>query len=189
MRPAYEINILRFEDFWPNEGPSVDAIQTIEALIGKAMPAAYLDVLRYKNGGSPGLGNVVPLDDRLKPTCEIDKLFFLSSDTMSSYSVIKEYRDHKAYLPRNCLPFGMDGGGSVYFMNFDDDPPSIWLSMADENGEPYRIANSFEAFVDSLLSDDDLPSVNPNYVKDANGRTILNPAIFGKFDDEFTDGR
>lgn len=152
MRDLRELNI--------NEGglpvsraaPADRDFHRLEALAQVTLPGSYKALLRFANGGHPELSTFVV--DNQGSEWSVSRFFRVSSDDGPN-SVFWALSTHSTVLPARRLPIGQDGGGNLFVLNFDTNPPSVVVVVHDEGFREIPLASSFERFIDGLELDPD----------------------------------
>ncbi len=121
----------------------------------RSLPAAYLEFLRWSNGGAAGFTN----GQR--------EFGFLTTRNLREYMVAYEFPE---YMP-DALPFAMNGGGWFYVFDMRQDPrdgeyPVLFTHSGELSyDEAYPLGDSFVAVLRDARNPEELarPSEDPPY--------------------------
>ncbi|BDI33329.1 hypothetical protein CCAX7_53800 [Capsulimonas corticalis] len=144
-------------------------------LVGKPLPAAYIEFLHHHDGGAPEVDTFFPQGESdLDSSFGVSNFYSISKGTDESvFHALDAWKD---ILGEHLLPIAYDGGNNQIYLDLNDDIPSVWLWLHDEgedefedeeadvqeegdgedddeDGEYYyvvKIADSFEEFIDGL---------------------------------------
>jgi SMI1 / KNR4 family (SUKH-1) len=151
---------VRFEQAFP--GASAEQIESVEEELGVELPDDYRRFLERHNGGD--------LEDNfLPPKADASARYLYSAgpnaddDIYDLVSAAAFYRPGSPADPEidaDYLPIGEDDGGNVICLKVRGDDGGavyLWSHDAFENTNPFtRLADSFEAFFESLRPIDEL---------------------------------
>lgn len=124
--------------------------------VGNEIPADYIQFIYKADGGHPEIGCFRALDsDNSDNLFDID--WFYSIGNPSVVNVSEILSQWGAVLGPKKLPIGRDGGGNQIYLELEEQPPSVWLYLHDENEARLKVSNSLNEFLDSLI-------VNPDFI-------------------------
>jgi cell wall assembly regulator SMI1 len=155
MRDLSELNLNEGGEPVKRPPPSRDVIAAFEREFGVTLPADYLDLLRFSNGGCPEL-DVPTLPDGSLSDCSVDRFYHLDEDREDGSSLWRTTRDWRAVLGDKKIPFADDGTGNEFVLDLNQEPASVSICLHEEGFELEPLAPSFAAFIDSLDIDPDL---------------------------------
>jgi hypothetical protein len=129
------------------------AFVELERLTGGKLPAAYVDLIRYADGGHPEVGCFYVPGGHPNNFFEVDQFYSIGNPSFETVkSALRRFGD---LLGPDALPFGRDGGGNQFFLSMSSQPPAVWLCLADEDGKRVKLADSMELFLTGLASNPD----------------------------------
>ena len=146
-----------------NGNCSEDLIVEKEKSLGFSLPNDYRDFLKLYNGGIPE-----KLFFSFKGTKEdsslVDRLFgFIENEYRN---IIEYHRSYKKRIPSNALPIGIDPGGNLILLSvsgpdygkvyFWDHDWEVEDGQIPDYSNLTLIADSFEEFLNSLKSEDEI---------------------------------
>lgn len=155
MRDLAELNINDGGERVTRLPPSDSVIAEFERECGLKLPGQLLKLLRHSNGGHPELDSYDPDGIDSPNSFGVDKLFHLSDEKDSPYSLWEAIRVWRPYIGDNALPFAEDGGGNIAFLDLSANPAPVRVCWHDENFRTGFLAQSFEMFIDGLTLDPD----------------------------------
>ena len=139
--------------------PDAANMRDFERAFNLRLPKEYREFLKECNGGRLQ-ARYVNADGRT--LCEINDLFGLGSrkrddlargkSSWDQLNLWGEVRVFRRALGEQCLPIAKDGGGNLIYLDLTTDPASVWRYVVSEQ-ERYRLAPSFEAFLDMLSTE------------------------------------
>jgi hypothetical protein len=156
------INVNTGGDPTPGYQGDEGRFRDLEALVGKPLPASYIEFLRTHDGGHPEASSFFPPgEDDYDYSHEINSFYTLSDGKSCVFNAFKSWRET---LGEGILPIANDGGNNQIYLDLNETPPPVcmWLhdvEELDENGESvedFLVADSFEAFIDGLTIDPNL---------------------------------
>lgn len=157
MRDFAELNINEGGMRVQRDPPSQKIICEFEQHYGLTLPADYLALLRFSNGGHPELDSFKPKDWPAVSSWAVNAFFFLNEDKNSWESLWKETKEWRHILGEKMLPFAANGGGSPFVLDLTASPAAVKACVHDENFLIVDLAPTFEAFIDGL-------HINPDYI-------------------------
>ena len=136
--------------------PTEEVINEFQSRFRIALPEAYLQLLRYSNGGHPELDSVEPASRSEAVRWAVNRFHFLDNDRTSSGSLWAVAEKWRSILGEGSLPFASDAGGNQFFLDLKTSPARVKLCLHDENFAIVEVAPAFEAFIDRLSADPDM---------------------------------
>ncbi|MDQ0469772.1 SMI1/KNR4 family protein [Labrys wisconsinensis] len=155
MRDLSELNLNEGGGPVKRPPPSPGTIAAFEREFGVTLPADYLGLLRFSNGGHPEL-DVPTLSDGSLSDSSVNRFHHLDEDRGSTESLWRATRDWRAVLGEKKIPFAGDGTGNVFVLDLGQEPATVSICLHEEGFELEPLAPSFAAFIDSLDLDPDL---------------------------------
>ena len=74
--------------------------------------------------------------------------------------ILDAIKNPPEFFPKGLIPFSQDGGGNYLcfdYRNYKENPPIVfWHHAIEENEGIFYLANSFEEFINSLKSEEEL---------------------------------
>ncbi len=159
MRDLNELNLNEGGEPVSLPAPTPGQLRSVEELVGRRMPSAYIDFLMFANGGSPEVDTFYVEIDGNREDWNVNHFFRISTDPNRPDDVIWNYRHLQASAPRQILPIADNGGGDLICLDLTEESNSrvlLWIHDKPED-RLHLVANSFEEFVDSLTT-------NPDYI-------------------------
>ena len=135
--------------------PLVDtAVALVERSVGFTLPTAYVEFLRFSNGGYPELNTINVIWGGVPQTWSINNFFHTlatSLPTKDTEEVIWNYRYRWPHMPVSVLPIARNGGGDLLCLHLQkegENPVEVWTH--DPPAGPLPVATSFEEFINLL---------------------------------------
>jgi hypothetical protein len=157
MRDLTELNINEGGAAVRRPPPSDNAIANFERKFHVRLPENLLNLLRFANGGHPELDSFDPDGAKNSNDFGVDHFFHLTDDPDSNESLWREIQIWRPYIGLSALPFAVDGGGNVVFLELSEEPHTVKVCWHDENFRIGQMASSLEEFIDGLRE-------NPEYI-------------------------
>ena len=171
MRDLHELKLSVYGEPVTTPPPTADQLSLVERLIGAKLPAAYVEFLRFSNGGYPQLRTFyVEVEEKgYRETWSISSFFSITSDdllTEDTEEVPWNYWHRWDEAPREVLPIACTAFGDLICLDLTPEGNGRVVLWAHEVPEWARgtlpaadvllpVAPSFEAFIDSLTTDPD----------------------------------
>lgn len=136
----------------PGFAGSASEFSELGRLVGGALPASYVELMRHADGGTPEIGSCHPegvLNDEL---FDLDRFYALANPNVENVRDV--HARWSSVLGNGMLPLGEDGGGNQVYIALLDSPPAVWL-YRHESGERLKLASSLEAFIEALVPNPD----------------------------------
>lgn len=159
MRNLDELNI--------NEGgrpvrrprPTRDQLSMVERFVGAKLPAAYIALLLYSNGGHPEIDTFI-VGNNEHATWDVCRFFHLAPEESlpeATTNLLWQYRHRWKNAPQKILPIACDGGGNLICLDLTDTGAGrVVLWVHDEPNIPLlHVADSFDQFIDGLTTNPD----------------------------------
>ena len=156
MRDLSELNINERGRPVVRPAPSDATIDAFQHRFGLVLPAEYLTLLRFANGGHPELDSIEPAGRPGASRHAVNRFYHLSEDTDSASSLWAAMEAWRPILGVSALPFASDSGGNQFFLDVDTHPASVKLCLHDEDFRVVDIASSFDVFINRLSTDPDM---------------------------------
>lgn len=155
MRDLSELNINEGGRPVSRRPPSDEEIWEFAAAHDVELPDAYVELLKFANGGHPELDTFVPVGSDENDKWAVNRFYCLDAqaDVDGLWQAAKEWAP---VLGERRIPIAGDGGGNQIFLDFASNPPSVKLCIHDAQFKVRPIAESFEAFLDLLSEDPDM---------------------------------
>ena len=138
------------------ETPASDEhIAKLEQYCQHPLPERFKVILKNYNGGSPAANNFNAMDeDGPLGGCTITNFYFLNDETFFPNNIWWLIEHEGRNIGMHNLPFADDGHQQIYYMKWVNDMPQVWYYQYLDLDEPrqFKIANSFDEFLDSLYS-------------------------------------
>jgi hypothetical protein len=155
VRNLSELNINERGKPVGRAAPAQSVIDAIESRFGLKLPADYVALLRYANGGHPEVDSIKPAGRPGAARWAVNRFYHLDDDRDSSSSLWAATETWQRILGKHALQFASDGGGNPFFLDLTKTPPSVKVCVHDEGFRAVDLAPSFEAFIDGLEVDPD----------------------------------
>jgi hypothetical protein len=157
MRDLRELNI--------NEGgrpvtrppPSDELIGRFERHFQIVLPPAYLDLLRFANGGHPEMDTIAPIGRPGVSEWAVNHFYHLDHDVESSSNLWGQSARWREILGSSLIPFAADSGGNPFVLDLSFPTSPVRGCLHDESFKIVDLAPSFECFIDAL-------KMNPDYI-------------------------
>jgi len=159
MRNLREINLNEGGTFVNRLPPTSEQITFVENLIEAKLPAPYLELLQFSNGGHPELDTFYYKSNDIQQHWNIDKFFHISFDTNDMYDVVWNYNHRWNNANKHIVPIAQNGGGDLFCLDLSENGKGriiVWIHD-DPEISLLEVANSFEALIDELI-------LNPDYI-------------------------
>lgn len=154
---------------WYSQGTEIDNLEAILAFekgYNIKFPQEYINLVRFHDGGTLEKNIFIYQKER-----EVDANgigFFLpwrkETLELEGEYIIDQINNPPEFFPKGLIPFAPDGGGNYIcfdYRNCQENPPIVfWHHEVEENEGVFPLANSFEKFVDSLKSKDELEQLD-----------------------------
>jgi hypothetical protein len=132
-------------------------IRRIESLIGMRLPVDYVTFMLKYNGGYP-IPSAFPIEGFVNNPFGVIQVFFGIDRPIESSNLDWNFETFNGRIPANLFPIACDDGGDLICLSlFGEDAGAVlfWDCYA-ESSEPsyenvYRIASSFQEFVDGII--------------------------------------
>lgn len=151
----------------PQEPPTKSEIEEIESFLGAKLPFEFVEFLNYANGGVMNYCVEIAQINDILSFCSI-----FSTKKLNSYGTKHETFIHEIFecreifkTPKEVLPFAIDGGGSLLFLDLTKGGKSRvvafvhglpeWTGRLGEDNF-IEIAPNFENYLQMLFECDDL---------------------------------
>ena len=128
----------------------------LAVLVGDEIPGDYIEFVAQANGGHPEIGCFSVIGDDTKDNL-FDVDWFYSVNSSSIENVRNAILQWGGLLGPKKLPIGRDGGDNQIYLNLEDETPTVWLYLHDENEARLKLSNSFPEFLDGLI-------MNPDFI-------------------------
>lgn len=150
---------------WLSEGNQINNTQLFydfEKEFDINLPESYKNLVRHRDGGT--LKKDIFYYDFSHSKKENGVGLFLCWQNESSPSyyshLVNVYKDPPEFFPKSIVPFSQDGGGNYLcfdYRNCTENPPIVfWHHAIEENEGIFYLADSFEEFISSLKSEEEL---------------------------------
>jgi hypothetical protein len=136
--------------------PTLEAIDAFQRHFNVALPAEYIYLLNFSNGGHPELDSIEPIGRAGAARRSVDHFYYLDGDTNSIASLWTAMRTWISVLGENYVPFAVDGGGNPFVLDLNSTPPKVKACLHDENYVLIDLAPSFTSFIDALSIDPEI---------------------------------
>ena len=156
MRKLEELKLRRF--FRPAPPCTVADVAWFEQRYGVKLPAAYVALLTFTNGGWPGVNRFLPAGSKDGEVFAVNAFYHLTpphhahEKANAGESVWRSTEALRPFLGPRAVPIASDGCGNEVYLDFRSDPPSVRLSVHDPDDD-VLVADTFEKFLDLLHSD------------------------------------
>lgn len=151
-----------FEEWYSNETKLDNqmAISVFEEEHNIRFPKDYIDLVRFRDGGTLEKDLFFYYDERLIRNCIGYFLCWQKETLPHYYSYLPNiYNDPPEFFPKGLIPFAPDGGGNYVCFDYRNckETPSIvfWHHAVEENEGIFVLADSFEKFINSLKSEEE----------------------------------
>jgi hypothetical protein len=135
--------------------PTRALIEELERSFALRLPKEYVEFLNQSNGGAPTVGDFIPKDSTPDDIWSINRFLSLTSAREESSGLWACIEEMRILVGAHALPFGRDGGGNYVYFDLRTKPPPIYLHIHDSDTN-VLVADTFEAFLDSLYVDPEL---------------------------------
>ena len=125
----------------------------VGALVGGALPDAYIDFIRKVDGGHPEVG-CFPMSGG-RPDDLMEVAWFYSFANPNLENIKAAINGWAELLGPLALPICHDGGGNQVYLLLGPNAPSVWLYLHDENAARVKLADCFEDFLSGLVTNPD----------------------------------
>ena len=126
----------------------------IETLVGGAVPASYVELMRLADGGHPEIGSCHPKDATWgRGLFDLDCFYAVVNPDVEN--VRDAYARWGKVLGKGALPLGQDGGGNQVYIALSGGAAPVWLHIHDEDGQRFKLSDSLEEIIDSLIPNPD----------------------------------
>jgi len=156
MRDLSELNINERGVPVARPAPADRVIDAFQSRFGLKLPADYIALLRFSNGGHPELDSFEPIGRPGAAPWAVNRFYHLDDGKDSSSSLWAATEKWQPILGANALPFASDGGGNQLFLDFKASPPAVKGCVHDENFRVVDLAPSLEKFIDGLKVGSDM---------------------------------
>jgi hypothetical protein len=126
-----------------------DCLNVFEKLIGSKLPNSYRTFLIDINGGIPFKKYFL-----YNNTGSLIKCFFGITNE-KDFDIVRFYNHYKNLIPEYLLPIGEDDGGNILMMAISGKDYGK-LFFLDHEQPICLLANSFEEFINSLKSEEEI---------------------------------
>ena len=143
-----------------------EAILLFEQTNNIKFPDAYKELVRFHDGGILEK-DIFSYDNgyEIETNCVG---FFLpwQKETLELEGeyILDQINNPPEFFPQGLIPFAPDGGGNYLcfdYRNCKENPPIIfWHHAVEENEGVFLLADSFEQFIDSLKSEEEMEKVD-----------------------------
>jgi len=131
---------------------SDEVFEKIGALVGAQLPKDYVDFIRAADGGHPEVGSFFLDGDGIGSSFTVDWFYTFSNPNVENIeTAINRWGN---VLGRMMLPIARDGGGNQFYLNLNDDVPTVWIYLHD-SGERIELSRSFLEFLSALADHPD----------------------------------
>lgn len=152
MRNLAELNINDGGKKSCRPPPTNEDVLQFEKFFGISLPAGLILFLSQSNGGHPELDAVGGPNGQYA----VNRFYHLILSDKGTESLWFAMTHWRPILGNQAIPFANTGGGNQFFLDLEDDPPSVKLCLRDEDMRRVQIAPSFETFIDELSIDPDM---------------------------------
>jgi cell wall assembly regulator SMI1 len=156
MRNLAELNLNDRGQQVERAPPTPEVISAFEVEFDVTLPAEYISLLMYSNGGHPELDSIAPMGRTDIAKRSVNHFFFLNEDKESPASLWAAARAWRSMLGEKQLPFAADAGGNPFFIDLTTNPSEVFACLLDEDFARVRLAPSFSDFIDSLEADPEM---------------------------------
>lgn len=131
-------------------------VQALEAHFAVALPPDYLHFLSLVNGGVPALNCYDYIhEDGEQGQITVGDLHYVTTDHEDMggiWGMTQLLRENLAEIERevNVVAVARDGSINPIYLNMFEMPPSVHILYLDDEMLDYKIADSFEQFIDGL---------------------------------------
>jgi hypothetical protein len=149
MRNLAELGMTLYGEPQRRRPPTDEEIRKLESALGARLPPAYLQFLRFANGGTPRLTIFRTKGGESKGSASL--FYCLSEDEDSLDNIARALGNYrKAGGKPKQLPIGEDGFGNMVVLDLENARDAVKLVLHDEHFEEVFLADSFEDFIDGL---------------------------------------
>jgi hypothetical protein len=113
------------------------------------LPADYVKLLRYFNGGEQELSAVYRPDADVDPAWWINRFYYLVREKAGLENLWEASAHWRSILGPMAVPFAENGLGDQFFLDISTTPASVKIYYHEVNAI-VEIAPSFEQFIDRL---------------------------------------
>lgn len=135
--------------------PTEAEIAAFEKNFGVVISQAYLDLLRFSNGGHPGLDCYDPNGRDDESSFAVNKFFHLDSDRDAFNNLWRETEVWRPYIGHAALPIAGDGGGNILFLDLSMSAQPVKVCWHDEQFLVGDIAPTLGDFIAGLYIPED----------------------------------
>jgi hypothetical protein len=129
--------------------------QRIEDILAASLPAEYVALLKFADGGHPELSSINPIDPAWDYGLHsIDWIYSMQNSEIPQ--LLKIYEVWASILGSKCLPFANDGANNQFYLDLNFNPAKVFFYTTSYGpAKRYIFANSFADFINSLQLDPD----------------------------------
>ncbi len=169
MRDLHELKLNIHGEPVTISPPTAHQLAVVERLVGTKLPAAYVEVLHFSNGGYPELDTFyVEVEEKgYREAWSVNNFFSITSDdplTEDTDEVLWNYRHRWDEAPREIVPIARNAFSDKICLDLTPEGNGQVVLFAYQLPEWARgalpaadvllpVAPSFEAFIDSLTTD------------------------------------
>jgi hypothetical protein len=158
MRDLKELNINEGGKPVTRARPTADQIAYIENLVGVKLPASYITLLMFSNGGHPQLDTFYFKAEGSLQEWGIGVFFHISWDFESPENIVWNYARRWSGADKGILPIADDGVGNLVCLDLTNaGNQRVVLWVHDPGPKLLSVAGSIEEFIDGLTT-------NPDYI-------------------------
>ncbi len=150
-------NIKELQLQWPGLAFNAADVQALEAHFSVSLPSDYLELLSAVNGGGPRLDCYDYVhEDGEQGQIIIGELYYVTTDHEDIGGIWKMTQWLQDYLAivgrdiKNVVAIARDGSINPIYLKMSEIPPSVHILYLDDQMLDYKIADSFEQFIDGL---------------------------------------
>lgn len=122
--------------------PTLEAISSFEAKIGRTIPPTFVAFLMRNNGGTPSEDNSIWRDSRRDISLYLQYFFPLSD---SKPNLATEFAVFPGNRPESYMPICLEGGGSYVLLDLDTGAIFLWDADTEEI---LPLATSVDQFIE-----------------------------------------